>query len=216
MRGRPALDVEPPPYLSAVPVLAVGVVAAVLIVAGVAYPVAATMSAAAWLACVAGLRVLTRADPRRPAPWRVSSVWRPYVRRALTASVQYRSMLAALNPGPLQERLADAARQVDRVVVEVWRQALIADQLDSRAVGTDTTADPGFGAEIQDASAVQETMDRLDKQLSDLIGKVGLFVSTHDHGDGEAVVQLSTEIDALRDALAELEPLARETLPDDD
>lgn len=146
-------------------------------------------------------------------------MWRCYVRRALTASAQYRAMLATLNPGPLQERLADAARQVDRVVLEVWRQALIADQLDSRGTGTGivgTRADSGFDAEIQEAGAVRETLDRLDNQLSDLIAKVGLFVSNQDSGDGEVLVQLSAEIDALSGALEELTPRTVETHSDPD
>lgn len=126
-------------------------------------------------------------------------------------------MLTALNPGPLQERLADAAGQVDRVALEVWRQALIADQLDPRGIRTaGTRAESAFDAEIQDVGAVRETMDRLDNQLSDLIGKVGLFVSTQDSGDGEVVVQLSAEIDALRGALEELEPRTVETHPHHD
>lgn len=212
MRARSTLDVEPPPYLAALPVLAAGVAAAGLIVAGVAYPVAAIGWPAAWLTTVAGLRGLTKADPQRPAPWRLSPAWRPYVHRALAASAQYRSMLAALSAGPLQERLAGAAHQVDRGALEVWRQAMIANQLDSLLA----LRSPEPGAEtaaINDARAVRAALDHLDNQLSALIGSVGRFISTQDYGDAQAVAQLANDIDALRGALHELNTPHPQALP---
>ena len=67
--------------------------------------------------------IIRHRDTERIDPFALNEPWRFFVRDALQARNRYRSTVAALDDGPIADRLRDMGRQIDAGVEESWRVA---------------------------------------------------------------------------------------------
>lgn len=67
--------------------------------------------------------IIRHRDTERIDPFALNEPWRFFVRDALQARNRYRSTVAALDDGPIADRLRDMGRQIDAGVEESWRIA---------------------------------------------------------------------------------------------
>ncbi len=110
-------------------ILLAGAGASVAIIGGLPLLAAAGIGVAAWAARVA-LALPRRARQDRIDAGRLAEPWRSFVREAEDAARRYRRAVAATNPGPLQDRLAEIGRRIDTGVLESWRVAKRGDALE--------------------------------------------------------------------------------------
>lgn len=129
---------------SAIVLAGVGVGGSLLI--GLPAVAAVVVGAGLW-----GIRVAvgaTRAGSRRrkalrPSPidpFAVPEPWRQYVRQSLTARTRFDQTVGQTQPGPLQDRLREAATRIDDGVQECWRVARMGAGLDSSLATLDREA----------------------------------------------------------------------------
>lgn len=190
------------------------------------------------LAVVVVIGAVALAVRRRPAPlsaridpFTVGEPWRRYVASAQSAQRRYEQTVATVAPGPLHDRLATIATQVQRGVDECWQIAKRGDELDDTLRRLDTAAiarqleragDDGARASLQaqlDAgSRIRATRDATDERLRGLNARLGDLVAQaaevsvgSDDGDelGGAVDDVVTQLEALRLAINEVNSTGR-------
>lgn len=164
-------------------------------------------------------------------PFGVGEPWRRHVAAALTAQKRYRRHIAAIPSGPLQSRMADIGRQVDRAVDECWEVARRGHQLDGTIRGLDGASlaarleRAGDGPEstslrtqIEALDRIRSTRDRTEQELRMLQTRMGELVAraaelTSDVAGaaidgatalGSAVDDVVTQLEALRLAVREV------------
>ena len=105
--------------------LAAGSVALVLLLDG-SWWLAVLVAAGVWVLRVlitARIAKRVRALPRRIDPFALREPWRFFVSDALQAQKRFMASAGELEPGPLQDRLAEIAGRIDRGVEESWEVA---------------------------------------------------------------------------------------------
>ncbi len=164
-------------------------------------------------------------------PFGVGEPWRHHVAAALTAQKRYRAHVATIAAGPLQARMADIGRQVDRAVQECWEVARRGHQLDGtirsldgaslRARSERAAEGPeadSLRTQIESLDRIRATRDRTEQQLRTLQARMGELVArsaelTSDLAGagiddaselGSAVDEVVTELEALRLAMREV------------
>lgn len=164
-------------------------------------------------------------------PFGVGEPWRRHVAAALTAQKRYRAHIATLASGPLQARMADIGRQVDRAVDECWEVARRGYQLDGTIRSLDGASlrsrldraaegpeADSVRAQIASLDRIRATRDQTEQQLRALQARMGELVSeaaelTSDVAGagvdgagalGSAVDDVVTQLEALRLAVREV------------
>lgn len=123
-------------------------------------------------------------------PFGVGEPWRRHVAAALTAQKRYRAHIATLAAGPLQTRMTEIGRQVDRAVEECWEVARRGYKLDGTIRGLDGSSlrarldRAAEGAEADSLRSqvaaldrIRSTRDQTEQQLRALQARMGELVS---------------------------------------
>ncbi len=164
-------------------------------------------------------------------PFGVGEPWRRHVAAALTAQKRYRAHVTSIAAGPLQTRLAEIGRQVDRAVEDCWEVARRGHQLDGtirsldgaslRARSERATATgevESLHAQLAALDRIRSTRDRTEQELRHLQTRMGELVTqaaelTSDVAGtgvdgaaalGSAVDDVVTQLEALRLAVREI------------
>src|SRR6266545_3751921 len=168
------------------------------------------------------MRGATRALPPID-PFTVGERWRRHVTAAQSSLRRYREIVAATAPGPLHDKLAEIARQVERGVGECWQIAKRGDELDKAAgrlntatlradlerAGDDVTK-ASLQSQLASADRIRTTRDTADERLKLLNTRLGellaqaaeVSVGTDTTAElGSAVDDVVTELEALRLAM---------------
>jgi hypothetical protein len=170
---------------------------------------------------------------QRIDPFTVGEPWRRHVAAAMSAQRRFRSIVTDLAPGPLQTRLAEIGRDIDRGVESCWEVARRGDALDDTirrldapalrasltAAGDDTTLTTSIGNQLGAVDRVRATRDDTEAKLrlaqtrlGEIVGQAAELSAQAgaDAGGaeelGSAVDLVVTQLEALRLASNELGP----------
>lgn len=160
---------------------------------------------------VVGARAALRRGARieRIDPFTLTDPWRSFVQDAQSASKRFGRIVAGVNEGPLQERLAAIGERVEEGVMASWRIAQSGHHLHKMVleVGTASTSESVSRMRAKD----RETRDRLAELVKNLDEAVARAaeIATGQLNDLDAVASgvdsAVSDLEAMRLAIAEID-----------